>query len=65
MHVRHCPNRPRLMKAAFTLIELLVTITIILVLAALSLAGFSKMRAAGDRVAATRSLAQLQMANTS
>ena len=65
MHVRHCPNRPRLMKAAFTLVELLVTITVILVLAALSLAGFSKMRAAGDRVAATRSLAQLQMANTS
>lgn len=53
------------MKAAFTLIELLVTLTIILVLAALSMAGLAKMRAAGDRVVATRNLSQLQLANIS
>ena len=35
------------MDRGFTLVELLVVITIILVLAALSLAGFSKMRSYG------------------
>lgn len=50
---------------AFTLIELLVTVTIILILAALSLAGFSKMRAGADQVVATRNMSQLMVANAS
>ncbi len=49
--------------AAFTLVELLVVIVIIATLAALSLVGFSRMRAAGDRAATISTLRQLQVAN--
>lgn len=49
--------------AGFTLVELLVVIVIIATLAALSLVGFSRMRAAGDRAAAIATMRQLQVAN--
>lgn len=48
---------------AFTLVELLVVILIIIVLAALSFMGFRKLRGMADKVAATRSISQLQIAN--
>jgi prepilin-type N-terminal cleavage/methylation domain-containing protein len=63
MKTRSQKNQIFWSKAAFTLTELLVTIVIIVVLAAMSFLGFSKMRAAGDRIGATRSLAQIQLAN--
>ena len=47
----------------FTLVELLITITIIVVLAALSLAGFSKMRVYADQVGSTRNISNLMVAN--
>lgn len=47
----------------FTLVELLVVITIIAVLAAISFLGFSRMRMMADKVASTRNLSQLQIAN--
>jgi prepilin-type processing-associated H-X9-DG protein len=50
-------------KAAFTLTELLVVIVIIITLAALAISGTSRMRKAGDKAAATRSLSQVQIAN--
>lgn len=50
---------------AFTLIELLITVTIIVVLAALSLTALSKMRASVDRVVTMRNMSQLQLANIS
>ena len=49
----------------FTLVELLVVITIIVVLAALSVVGVSRMRAAGDTATAVRNIRQLQIANVS
>ena len=59
-------HRPSLRSArAFTLVELLVTVTIIIVIAALSFSGFSRMRKSGDRAAAMRNLSQLQLANIS
>lgn len=56
-------NRIACSKVGFTLTELLVTIVIIITLAAMSFLGLSHMRAAGDRIGATRSLAQIQLAN--
>lgn len=55
---RHSPAR------GFTLTELLVVITIIAVLASLSLMMFTRMRTVADRASATKSLSALQMANT-
>lgn len=49
--------------AGFTLVELLVVIVIILVLSALSFVGFNRMRTMADKVAATRNLSQMQIAN--
>lgn len=49
--------------SGFTLVELLVVIVIIVTLAALSLVGFTRMRAAGDRAAAIATMRQLQVAN--
>lgn len=49
----------------FTLVELLVVITIVIVLAALSFVGVSRMRAAGDTATAVRNIRQLQVANVS
>jgi prepilin-type N-terminal cleavage/methylation domain-containing protein/prepilin-type processing-associated H-X9-DG protein len=49
----------------FTLTELLVVIVIIAVLAVLSFSMFGRMRSAADKVAATRKLSQLQLANSS
>jgi prepilin-type N-terminal cleavage/methylation domain-containing protein/prepilin-type processing-associated H-X9-DG protein len=49
----------------FTLVEVLVVISIIVVLAALSFMGVSRMRNSADRVIATRNLSQLQIANAS
>ncbi len=51
--------------AGFTLVELLVVIAIIVTLAALSLMGFTRLRAAGDRATAMSTMRQLQMANYS
>lgn len=56
------PNRP---PSAFTLVELLVVIVIIASLAALSLVGFSRMRAAGNGATTVANLRQLQLANAS
>lgn len=50
-------------RRGFTLVELLVVITITVILAALSVLGFSRMRAAGDRATTVGVLRQLQMAN--
>jgi len=50
-------------RTGFTLVELLVVITIIAVLAALVVAGFSRMRAAGDRATTISIMRQLQIAN--
>lgn len=52
-------------RPGFTLVELLVAITIIVVLAALTVMGFTRMRAAGDRATTTAVLRQLQLANHS
>lgn len=49
----------------FTLTEMLVVIVIIVVIAALSLTGIQRMRSAADKVASTRNLSQLQLANAS
>ncbi|MEY3897116.1 MAG: hypothetical protein RLZZ214_2637 [Verrucomicrobiota bacterium] len=56
MQTRHAPP-------GFTLTELLVTIVIIISIAALAFSGLSRMRRAADKVAATRNLSQLQLAN--
>jgi prepilin-type processing-associated H-X9-DG protein len=63
MKSRQKPHRPRFLLTAFTLTELLVTIVIIITLAILAFIGMSKMRAAGDKVVATRNISQLQIAN--
>jgi prepilin-type processing-associated H-X9-DG protein len=47
----------------FTLVETLVVVAIIMVLAILSVFGFSSLRAAGDRAASVNVLLQLQLAN--
>ena len=47
----------------FTLVELLVVITIIVVLAALSAVGLSRMRGAGDQATTVAIMRQLQVAN--
>ena len=47
----------------FTLVELLVVISIIIVLAALSFAGFSKMRKSAYKVVSFRNISQIQIAN--
>ena len=57
------PSRPS--TRGFTLTELLVVILIIAVLAVLSFMMFGRMRNAADKVAATRTLSQLQLANSS
>ena len=51
--------------SGFTLTELLVVIGIIAVLAVLSIMMFGRMRNMADKVAATRTLSQLQLANSS
>jgi len=61
MKHHHKPRIPY--RVGFTLTELLVTIVIIITIAALAFSGISKMRKAADKVAATRSLAQVQIAN--
>lgn len=59
-------NPPRQPAATgFTLVELLVVIVIVATLAALSMLGFSRARAAGDRATAMSTIRQLQMANHS
>ena len=50
--------------AGFTLVELLVVITIIVVMAALTVMGLQRMRAGGDRATTVAVLRQLQLANT-
>lgn len=57
-----CPRRSG---NGFTLVELLVVIAIIAVLTTLSVLGFSRMRAAGDRATTVSVLRQLQIANYS
>lgn len=52
-------------RSGFTLVELLIVIVIIVVLASLSFFGFSRMRTMADKVASTRNLSQMQIANTS
>jgi prepilin-type N-terminal cleavage/methylation domain-containing protein/prepilin-type processing-associated H-X9-DG protein len=59
------PVRSQRQSSGFTLTELLVVILIIAVLAALSLTVFQRMRNTADKVSATRSLSQLQIANAS
>jgi prepilin-type N-terminal cleavage/methylation domain-containing protein/prepilin-type processing-associated H-X9-DG protein len=49
----------------FTLVELLVTITIILVLAALSMAGFTRVRLSAYQMQSMGNMTQLMVANTS
>jgi len=56
-------NPIRHSRPGFTLVELLVVIVIIAVLAALSMMGFTRIRAAADSAATTTVLRQLQMAN--
>lgn len=56
-------TRPAGSRPAFTLTEMLVTIVIIIVLAVLSFSGLTRMRQSGDRIGATRSLSQIQLAN--
>ena len=51
-----CPAPQR----GFTLVEMLITITIILILAALMLAGLSKMRNSAYQATSMRNIAQLQ-----
>jgi len=53
------------LSVGFTLVELLVVIVIIASLAALSLFGLSRMRAAGDTATAVANIRQLQIANVS
>lgn len=58
-------KRTHTLESAFTLTELLVTITIIIVLAALSFVIITRARSAAVRVLATNNLAQVQLANIS
>jgi len=51
-------------RPGFTLTELLVTIVIIIMIAALSFTGTTKMRQSADRIKAVRNLSQVQLANT-
>ena len=51
--------------AGFTLVELLVVITIIIVLAALSFMGFSRIRESSETALAISNMRQLQVANVS
>ncbi len=57
--------KPRInrVRSGFTLVELLVVITIIAVMAALTVMGLQRMRAAGDRATTVSVLRQLQLAN--
>jgi prepilin-type processing-associated H-X9-DG protein len=57
--------RHRSARTGFTLVEVLVVISIIIVLAVLSVAGFSRMRAAAHKATGVRNIAQLQIANIS
>jgi prepilin-type processing-associated H-X9-DG protein len=59
------PHHLQRSRPGFTLIELLVVISVIIVLAVLSFAGFSRMRTAADKVTSARNLSQLQIANAS
>lgn len=52
-------------QAGFTLMELLVVIIIIATLAVLSVLGYSRMKAAGDRATTIAVMRQLQVANVS
>jgi prepilin-type N-terminal cleavage/methylation domain-containing protein len=52
-------------RRGFSLVELMVVIVIIAVLGLLSVLGFSRMRAAGDRASTVAVLRQLQIANLS
>jgi prepilin-type processing-associated H-X9-DG protein len=63
MKAHQRPLRPCKPLPAFTLTELLVTVVIIITIAALAFSGLSKMRKAGDKVVATRNIAQLHLAN--
>jgi prepilin-type processing-associated H-X9-DG protein len=63
MEIRPQPTRIAGSKPAFTLTELLVTIVIIITIAVLSFSGLTRMRQSGDRIGATRSLSQIQLAN--
>ena len=56
--------KPNPQRHGFTLVELLIVIGIVIVLAALSLSAFSKMRNSADKVITTRNLSQLQLANS-
>jgi prepilin-type processing-associated H-X9-DG protein len=60
--MKHSSSRT---SSGFTLVELLVAITITIVLAALTVVGLSRMRAAGDTATAVRNIRQLQVANVS
>lgn len=60
--MKHSSSRT---SSGFTLVELLVVITITIVLAALTVVGLSRMRAAGDTATAVRNIRQLQVANVS
>jgi prepilin-type N-terminal cleavage/methylation domain-containing protein/prepilin-type processing-associated H-X9-DG protein len=56
-------RQTHLSASGFTLVELLVVILIVVVLAAFSFLGLSRMRAAGDRATTVAVLRQLQIAN--
>ena len=58
-------SQPSRNHSGFTLVELLVVITIIIVLAALTVVGVSRMRAAADSAATVAAMRQLQTANVS
>lgn len=58
-------NRSHHLKPGFTLVELMVVITIILVVAVLSVGGIARIRDQGFKVNSIRNLAQLQIANAS
>ena len=63
MNSRPVPPRNPSCSSAFTLVEVLVVVAIIIVLAALTFVGTSRMRAAADRSLSMNNLHQLQIAN--